>query len=156
MNHSPLLTSLDDEKIKIILENNYIGQLAYIHQNSPYIVPITYYFDSENKSIICYSGEGHKMKAMRKNNAVSLQVSEIDSASNWKSVLAHGTFKQLFGSGAKAYLHKFSLGIKDVLMEKQDHKVNFISEFSCKIYKEDTPSVFVINVNEITGNMIKY
>lgn len=148
-----MFINLDDKKIKFILENNYVGQLGYIYQNRPYVVPITYYFDKENNHIICYSGDGHKMSAMRKNNAVSLQVAEISNVSNWQSVLVHGTFEQHFGSDAKAYLHKFSLGVKDVIMEQQHEKVNFISEFSSKIYNDNVPSVFIIKIEEITGKM---
>ena len=148
-----MFTNLDDKKIKLILENNYVGQLGYIYQNRPYVVPITYYFDKESNHIICYSGDGHKMSAMRKNNVVSLQVAEIESVTNWKSVLIHGTFEQHFGSDAKAYLHKFSLGVKDVIMEQEHEKVDFISEFSSKIYNDDIPSVFIIKIEEITGKM---
>jgi hypothetical protein len=153
INHKVMFINLEDKKIEFILENNYIGHLGYIYQNRPYNVPITYFFDKENNSIICYSGEGHKMNAMRKNNMISLQVEEIESVTNWKSVLVHGTFIQHFGSDAKAYLHKFSLGVKDVIMEKEHKEVDFISEFSSKIYNDNVPSVFVIKIEEITGKM---
>lgn len=148
-----MFINLEDSKIKFILENNYIGNLSYIYQNRPYGVPITYFFDKENNSIICYSGEGHKMNAMRKNPMVSLQVAEIESVNDWKSVLVHGAFEQHFGSDAKAYLHKFSLGVKDIIMEKEQKKVDFISEFSSKIYNDNVASVFIIKIEEFTGKM---
>lgn len=148
-----MFKNLETKEINFILENNYIGQLGYIHQDKPYVVPITYYYDKETNAIICYSGEGHKMNAMRKNNAVSLQVSDVDSVVNWKSVLVHGTFEQHYGSDAKAYLHKFSLGVKNVILEKEHRKPSFIREFSSKIYKDDIPEVFLIRIEEITGKM---
>ena len=146
-----MFINLDDKEMAFILENNYLGGLGYIYQNRPYVVPITYYFDKESNAIICYSGKGHKINAMRKNKAVSLHVGEVVSAKNWKSVLVHGTFEQHFGSDAKSYLHKFSLGVKDVIMEQEHKKVNFISEFSSKTYKDDIPVVFLIKIEEITG-----
>jgi len=148
-----MFKNLEDKEVEFVLENNYIGQLGYIYNNRPYVVPITYYYDKVANAIICYSGDGHKMNAMRKNNAVSLQVSDIDTVIDWKSVLAHGTFEQHFGSDAKAYLHKFSLGVKDVIIEREHRKVNFIGEFSSKIYKDDIPAVFLIKIKEITGKM---
>lgn len=150
-----MFINLSDKEKIFILENNYIGQLGYIYRKRPFVVPITYYLDKETNAIICYSGEGHKMNAMRKNNAVSLQVSEIESVTNWKSVLVHGTFEQHFGSDAKSYLHKFSLGVKDVIMEQEHKKVNYISEFSSKIYNDNIPSVFLLKIEEITGKMRK-
>lgn len=146
-----MIKNLETEEILYILENNYIGHLSYIYQNRPYTVPITYFYDKKNHSIICYSDEGHKINAMRKNNLVSLQISEIISVDHWKSVLAHGTFEQHFGSDAKAYLHTFSLGIKDLIIEKEHRKLDFINEFSSKIYKGEIPIVFLIKLDEITG-----
>jgi hypothetical protein len=146
-----MITNLETKECHFILENNYIGHLGYIFQNKPYVVPITYFFNTEKNHIICYSGEGHKIQAMRKNNQVSLQVAEIRTVNNWKSVLAHGTFQLYFGNEAKAYLHEFSLGVKSVITEKEHQTVNFISEFSSKIYKDEIPFVFIINLTEITG-----
>ena len=143
--------NLDDQETKFILENNYIGHLGYIYLNKPYVVPITYYFDKEENSIICYSGEGHKINAMRKHNAVSLLVEEIESIGNWESVLVHGVFEEHIGSDAKAYLHKFSLGVKNIIMEKEHKKVDFISEFSSKIFNENVPTVFIIKIDGLTG-----
>ena len=143
--------NLDDQEIRFILENNYIGHLGYIYLNKPYVVPITYYFDKEENSIICYSGEGHKINAMRKQNAVSLLVEEIESIGNWESVLVHGVFEEHIGSDAKAYLHKFSLGVKNIIMEKEHKKVDFISEFSSKIFNENVPTVFIIKIEGLTG-----
>lgn len=146
-----MIQNLNLKEIEFILENNYIGYLSYIFKNKPYVVPITYYYDKARNSIICYSGEGHKITAMRKNNVVSLQVSEIATVNNWKSVLVHGTFEQHFGSDAKAYLHAFSLGVKDVIMEKEHIKLDYISEFSSKIYKGDIPIVYLIKIEDVTG-----
>jgi len=143
--------NLEEKEIEYILENNYIGQLGYIFNNTPFVIPITYFFDKEKNAIICYSGDGHKMNAMRKNPTVSMLVSDVENVTNWKSVLVHGKFEQHFGSDAKAYLHKFSLGIKDIILEKEHSKANFISDFSSKIYKDDIPAVFLINIEAITG-----
>jgi hypothetical protein len=146
-----MIKNLELKESLFILENNYIGNLSYIFQNKPYSVPITFYFDKVSNAIICYSGEGHKITAMRKNNAVSLQVSEISTVNNWKSVMVQGEFEQHFGSDAKAYLHAFSLGVKDVIMEKEHTKLDYIKDFSSKIYKGDIPIVYLIKIEEITG-----
>jgi nitroimidazol reductase NimA-like FMN-containing flavoprotein (pyridoxamine 5'-phosphate oxidase superfamily) len=103
--------------------------------------------------IIGYSAEGHKVNAMRKNNNVSLGVSNVNSVNSWESVLAQGAFLELSGSEAKSQLHIFSLGVKDLIINKEHRKLDFISEFSSKIYKDDLPVVFQIKIEEITGKM---
>lgn len=146
-----MFINLEDKEIKFVLENNYIGQLGYIFKNRPYVVPITYYYDHENKIIICYSGIGHKMDSMRENSAVALQVAYIDHLTEWKSVLVHGNFEECFSSDAKAYLQKFTLGVKEVMLKKELKEVNFISEFSSRVFNDTVPVVFIIRIEEITG-----
>jgi len=148
-----MIRNLNQKESTKILASNYVGNLSYIYRDRPYVVPLTYFFDTENNVIIGYSAEGHKIRAMRKNENVSLVVSEVDSVNSWNSVLAQGTFKELSGSDAKAQLHIFSLGVKDLIIDKEHRKLNFISEFSSKIYKDDLPVVFQIKIDEITGKM---
>lgn len=136
---------------KHLLSRNYIGQLAYIYLDKPFSIPITYYF-TEGK-VICYSGDGHKVKAMRLRSDVSLQVSEVEEINRWKSVIAHGKFRELIGSEAKAYLHAFSLGIKNVINIIELRDLDYISQFSARIAKNDTPIIFIIEINEYSGRM---
>lgn len=148
-----MIRTLNQKENTKILESNYIGNLSYLYRDRPYVVPITYYFDKENNVILGYSAEGHKIKAMRKNNNVSLGVSEVESVNDWESVLAQGKFVELSGSEAKAKLHIFSLGVKDLIINKEQRKLDYISEFSSKIYTDDFPVVFQIKVEELTGRM---
>ncbi len=134
-----------------LLTKNYIGHLAYISSSSPYVVPITYYYDEATHTITSYASEGHKIDAMRKNPLVSLCVDEIYSVTNWQSVLVHGTFEELSGIDAKYMLREFSYGIKHIINQTPSKNAQFISEFSAKIEKEKTPLVFRIKINEITG-----
>ncbi|WP_299224600.1 pyridoxamine 5'-phosphate oxidase family protein [uncultured Psychroserpens sp.] len=146
-----MIKNLDRIECELILKQNYIGHLAYVYQNKPFVIPITYFFNA-NK-IICYSGEGHKINAMRKHAPVALEVSDITSVNHWQSIAVHGSYEEYEGSEAKALLHEFSLGIKDIIMTKERRDLDFISEFSAKIAKNDIPIVFVINIEEITGKM---
>lgn len=148
-----MYTSLDEKTSLAILKNDYLGHLSYIYQNRPFVVPITYFYDEERNVIICYSAEGHKMNAMRKNNEVAFNIVDVDGLTQWKSVMVHGKFEQLFGSDAKSYLHVFSLGIKTLIQEKELKELSFISEFSSKAVNENIPMIFTISVDEVTGKM---
>lgn len=148
-----MIKALHKKESLKVLQNNYIGNLAYIFSNCPYMIPMTYYFDKENNVLICYSAEGHKINAMRKSNNVAFEVTEIESVHNWKSILAHGTYEELTGSNVKLQLHKFSLGVKKVIKHKEHREVDFISEFSSKIYRNDLPIAFLIKITEITGKV---
>lgn len=145
-----MISHLSKKKASSLLAHNYIGNLGYIYKDIPFIVPMTYFYDGK-KTIIIYSSEGQKTFAMRKNNRVSLQVSEIKDIDNWESVLAHGIFEELSGIDAKSCLQEFAIGVKDVILKREERNLHFIGEFSSKTYKDEIPVVFKITVDEITG-----
>ena len=146
-----MITDISTNEALHILSQNYVGHLAYIYENKPYSTPITYFYEKETKSILCFTAEGQKTRALRKNPAVSLQVSNIESITEWKSILAHGTFEELLDGVAQSKLHDFSMGIKNIILLKEHRKVDFISEFSRKIYEGKIPIVFRIHLKTITG-----
>ncbi|SDS58353.1 hypothetical protein SAMN05216503_3523 [Polaribacter sp. KT25b] len=145
-----MITNLKEEECSHLLANNYIGQLAYIYKDRPFVVPITYFFN-KNNIIIGYSDEGHKTMAMRKNNKISLQVSNIIDCDNWISVLAHGVYEEVTGSEAKKYLHEFTSGIKDIILRKEDRCLRSVGDFSSKKYTNHPPIIFRVTVDEMTG-----
>jgi nitroimidazol reductase NimA-like FMN-containing flavoprotein (pyridoxamine 5'-phosphate oxidase superfamily) len=151
-----MIKNLEPSECLQILKQNYIGHLAYIFQNRPFVIPITYFYEQKTNTIIGYSNEGHKTKALRILSAVSIGISEIESVNNWQSVLVHGRYEELNGSQAKSYLHSFSDGIKDIIRRKEEKNPQCISDFSSKIYDEEVPIVFRISLDEITGKQRKH
>lgn len=139
-----------EECIKLLSEN-YIGRLGYLSKGRIEIIPITYYYDREHQSILTYSGPGSKIDAMRKNPQVTFQVDEITTLEKWKSVLLFGKFQELEGTDAKYMLHLFSEGVKETIKIKEKTSPEFIQEFSSKISGPETPIVYRINIDEITG-----
>jgi len=150
-----MIKDLNTKECLKLLRKNYIGRLAYIRGESPYVIPITYYYyDATDNSIISYSLEGHKIDAMRKKQMVSLEVDEIKSVTRWKSVLVHGDFEELSGLDAKNLLRQFSQGVKDIINREPDKDVQFINEFSSKLGAEGaSPVVYRIKIREITGKV---
>lgn len=143
--------NLQEQECVSLLQNNYIGQLAYISKAVPYVVPITYYYDAATHTITSYSSDGHKLEAMRKNPSVALGVSVINSVWDWQTVLVHGKFQELQRIDAKYMLHEFSKGIKNILERTEGKKMQFISEFSAKLESEKISVVFRIKIDEISG-----
>jgi uncharacterized protein len=134
-----------------ILKNNYIAHLAYVYNNVPFILPITYYYDEIENIIVSYSNMGHKINAMRLNPFVALQLEEINSINNWKSVQLVGEFEELNGSEAKMQLHKFAQNVKNILAKKENKNPDLINSFSSKLNTDNKPIVYRIKVSEIFG-----
>lgn len=145
------MTDLTNNAIERVLRNNYLGHLAYISQGKPYVIPVTYYFDFSDNSIISYTSEGHKIDAMRENKSVSLQVEEIQSMFNWESAMVHGTYEELKGSVAEQKLKQFTKGVKSLIRRKEHREVELINEFSSKLYDRGNPIVYRIKILEVMG-----
>ena len=146
-----MIQDLATKEGKQLLKDNYIGHLSFIAGDWPYSIPITYYYSKGQNTIISYAAEGHKIRSMRENPNVSLEVNEIDSVSHWKSVLVHGKFEELTGIDAKYYLHEFAEGVKSLLRRKEKKHVQAISEFSSKIESAELPIVYRIIIDDMTA-----
>ncbi|MGB5236646.1 MAG: pyridoxamine 5'-phosphate oxidase family protein [Flavobacteriaceae bacterium] len=146
-----MIRNLSAKEGKKLLKDQYIGHLSFIAGKWPYSLPITYYYNKAKNTIISYAAEGHKIKAMRKNPNVSLEVNDIDSVNDWSCVLVHGKYEELHGIDAKYYLHEFAEGIKKLIKSKEGKDTQAIAEFSCKIESEKNPVVYRILVDELTA-----
>ena len=65
--------------------------------------------------------------------------------------MAHGIYQEISGSDAKKYLHEFALGIKELILRKEERSLSSIGHFSSKIYTNNPSIIFKISVVEITG-----
>jgi nitroimidazol reductase NimA-like FMN-containing flavoprotein (pyridoxamine 5'-phosphate oxidase superfamily) len=76
-----------------LLKRVSIGRLGCSLDNQPYVVPVA--FSYEPDCIYVFSTVGKKIKWMRQNPKVCLQVDEIGNRSNWLSVIVTGTYLEL-------------------------------------------------------------
>ncbi|WP_373517739.1 pyridoxamine 5'-phosphate oxidase family protein [Pricia sp.] len=134
-----------------LLDENYIGRLAYISWGTPHINPITYYHDAEEKCILSYSAPGYKIEAMEKHGSVAFQVDDIRSIQQWRSVLVQGRFEQLEGSTAKMHLHRFAEGVQRTIAKKEGEAPKFIKDFSSHLQEREIPIVYRIHIKDIVG-----
>jgi len=136
-----------------VLGDHFIGRLAFLSGENPYIVPVTYFHDVQEKSILSYSAEGHKLKAMRRHELVAFQVDDIESIQNWRSVQVHGRFEELTGSTAKKYLRRFSEGVQETIARSKGEHPKFIQDFSARLQNGNIPVVYRIHITDIKGKV---
>ena len=60
------------------------------------MVPVTYVYD--NTYVWGHAMEGTKLAAMRAHPQVCVEVEHVDDLSNWRSVIAWGTFEECHGA----------------------------------------------------------
>ena len=134
------------------IKEQYIARLGYISGGSPFIVPITYYYDESENSIMAFSTHGHKVESMRTNTTVCLYVDKIDSVKKWKSISIHGTFEELDKVDSGFYLNRLGQGVKDLLNIKEFKDTRSMDEFSnVEFLKRNNPIVYRIRIWDIAG-----
>jgi uncharacterized protein len=88
-----VLGELTSEEIDQVLHSEAVGRLGCYAFGRPYVVPITYAYDGV--AVYAHSREGLKLRMMRSYPNVCFEVDRMDGLSNWKSVIAMGTFSEL-------------------------------------------------------------
>jgi len=83
--------SLDETRA--LLEASRVGHLGCVAQGTPYVVPVNYMLDGT--TIYVHSFVGRKIRALRQNPRVCLQVEEIQDEYNWRSAIAFGRYEEI-------------------------------------------------------------
>jgi len=81
-----------DECGELLARINF-GRLACARSNQPYIVPI--YFAYEPDHLYGFTTAGQKVEWMRSNPQVCVEVDEVTSHFQWKSVVITGRYEEL-------------------------------------------------------------
>src|SRR4051794_7672401 len=91
-----MIGELNYEEIEEVLQDQLVGRIGCHLSGKTFIVPVSYAYN--DPYVYVYSLEGKKVIMMRENNEVCFEVDEIYDLSNWKSVVAWGTFEELRGT----------------------------------------------------------
>jgi len=76
-----------------LLASARLGRLACVQGSQPYVVP--FYFIYKNNSLYSFSVLGQKIKWMRTNPLVCVEVDEVVSSQEWLSLVIFGRYEEL-------------------------------------------------------------
>lgn len=99
-----MIGELSLSEMETLLHTETIARIGCHSNGHTYVVPITYAYDGE--ALLCYSPEGLKLKMMRENPKVCVEVDHIDSHTAWRSVIAQGVFQELSGADAEEVIRR--------------------------------------------------
>ena len=88
-----MLGELTPEEIDEMLRSEAIGRIGCYAFGRPYVVPITFAYDGV--AVYGHSREGLKLRMMRSHPSVCFEVDRMEGLSDWRSVIAMGTFSEL-------------------------------------------------------------
>ena len=88
-----VIKEMTQEECGEFLASASLGRLGCSLDNQPYVVPLYFVYEPDN--IYVFSTFGQKTEWMRANPKVCLEVDEITSQSEWRSVIASGRYQEL-------------------------------------------------------------
>lgn len=90
---------LDTYEIETLLSRERIGRLGVHSEERVYVFPICYGYDGG--FIYLVSHDGLKVRLMRSHPEACLEVDQVSSPAEWRSVLVHGRFEELTDEAAR-------------------------------------------------------
>jgi hypothetical protein len=134
-----MIEPLGKEDARALLKAHQIGRLGCNANQGPYVLPINYLYTGED--LYMHSLPGLKIRAMREQPQICLQVDEIQDDYNWRSVIVFGEYEEIT---AKEEREK----ILQAMFERFPHLTPVESRM--KQGKEEAV-VFRLRINRITG-----
>lgn len=87
------IKEMSEKECREALTRLHTGRLGCALDNQPYIVPVSIVY--EENFIYSFSTDGQKIKWMRANPKVCVQIDEISGQSKWLSVVGYGQYQEL-------------------------------------------------------------
>ena len=95
---------LPDDAIEELFRTAIVGRIACCaHGNGedarPYLVPLAYGYDGE--ALYAHTGPGRKLRLMRANPLVTVEVDQAEAPDRWRSAIGEGVFEELDDPAAR-------------------------------------------------------
>ena len=111
-----MLGTLSAGEIEDLLGTEVVARIGCHAEGRTYVVPVTYAYDGDG--VLIQSADGLKLRMMRENPQVCVEVDHIDDLANWRSVIAWGHFEELFGDDATAALARIRVRLQPLLVSE--------------------------------------
>lgn len=88
-----MIREMSQYDIRNMIQHTPLGRLAYILDNRPFIVPLSFRFSGG--SLYSFTTDGQKTKALRQNDAVCILFEHIESRAKWSTVVVQGRYREI-------------------------------------------------------------
>jgi nitroimidazol reductase NimA-like FMN-containing flavoprotein (pyridoxamine 5'-phosphate oxidase superfamily) len=94
-----MIDALTPEAIDRLLASETVARLGCHADGRTYVVPISYVY--ANGTMYGHMSDGMKLRMLRINPEICIEIDRVETLSRWKSVIAWGTFDELSGDAAR-------------------------------------------------------
>jgi len=124
-----------------LLRGGRLARLGCVADGEPYVVPVNYALEGEAAYV--HSLPGRKVRALRADPRVCLQVDDIGGEFGWRSVIAFGRYEEVEGRAER----ERALGL---LLERFPRLTPVESLLAADAHAPE-PVVFRVRIERVTG-----
>ena len=140
------IDELNETECRQILSRASSARLGCSLSDQPYVVPVGIAYKEDY--IYVFSTMGQKIKWMRSNPKVCVQIDEIRSQSDWVSVIANGEYQEL----PEPQFEQERTHARTLLQKRHHWWLNAMAERRIRMRDEEIKSLFFrIRVSSVTG-----
>ena len=140
------IDQMNETECREVLSRASLARLGCSLNDEPYVVPVLIAYESDY--IYVFSTFGKKIKWMRANPKVCLQVDESKSQSNWASVVVNGEYQEL----AEPQFTDEREHARRLLEKRHQWWLNALAERRTQLSDQEIkPIFFRIRTNLISG-----
>ncbi|MFQ0812941.1 pyridoxamine 5'-phosphate oxidase [Brucella anthropi] len=88
-----MIKEMSQYDIRTMIQHTQLGRLAYVFDDRPFIVPLSFRFSGG--SLYSFTTDGQKTEALRKNDAVCILFDHIESRTRWRTVVVNGRYREI-------------------------------------------------------------
>jgi len=142
-----VISKMNTDACREVLARASMGRLGCSLNNQPYVVPVGLAYEAND--IHVFSTFGHKIKWMRENPKVCIQIDEIaHDQSQWVSVLASGQYEELT-------VPEFEQERDHARRLLEERRHFWLNAFAARRLKSESDSIvplfFRIRIDSVTG-----
>ncbi len=114
----PVFRDLSQEESESVLLCNHVGRMAFSFHDIVDIRPVHYVFDE--RWLFGRTSHGDKLITLEHHQWVAFEVDEVSGPFDWKSVVAHGTFRRIEDGGTQSDVALYARAVRAVKLLSPD------------------------------------
>jgi uncharacterized protein len=132
--------------LEVLMRVN-VGRLGCARHNQPYIVPVSFYFDGTDACLYSFSTVGQKIRWMRENPRVCVEVDEISDHKHWTTVIVTGRYEEIRSAKSASAAQSRAL---ELFQQRSDWWLPAVGKVVARD-EHDTRVVYRIHVDQVSG-----
>jgi nitroimidazol reductase NimA-like FMN-containing flavoprotein (pyridoxamine 5'-phosphate oxidase superfamily) len=90
-----LVHELTSPQCRDVLSRSHLARLACCRADQPYVVPVSFTYDKESDCLFSLSEVGKKIRWMRDNPLVCLEIEDVEDRFHWTTVVVLGRYREI-------------------------------------------------------------